>query len=186
MATNSTPTVISHTMSLVSSQFCKSPRTEANNIIFFLFVLQILLFLSGTIEINPGPDKNKQTNLSFAVWNLDSIPARDYARLPLIESFQSIYNYDIFGVCESMLNESTPNEHIQINGFSPDIFRADKPVDSRNGGVCMYFKENLPIKERCDLVTIPETIVAEVKLDRKKNIFCSLVLSPQLVIWRVC
>ena len=79
-----------------------------------------------------------------------------------------------------MLNESIPNEHIQINGFSPDIFRADKPVDSRNGGVCMYFKENLPIKERCDLVTIPETIVAEVKLNRKKIFFVLSYCHPNL------
>ena len=34
----------------------------------------------------------------------------------------------------------------------------------------MYFKEGLPIKERHDLETLPETIVAEIKLNRK-NIF---------------
>ena len=33
----------------------------------------------------------------------------------------------------------------------------------------MYFKESLPIKERCDLETLPETIVAEIRLDRKKG-----------------
>ena len=58
-----------------------------------------------------------------------------------------------------------------VCGFSPDPFRADKPDDTRNGGVCLYFKENLPIKRRTDLETIPETIVSEITLNRKKIFF---------------
>ena len=38
----------------------------------------------------------------------------------------------------------------------------------------MYFKEYLPIKERCDLEILPETIVAEIKFERNK---VSIVLS---------
>jgi hypothetical protein len=60
--------------------------------------VQALLVLSVTVELNPGPVKSKKSNFSFAVWNLDSIPAREYARIPLIETFQSTYNVDIFGV----------------------------------------------------------------------------------------
>ena len=117
-----------------------------------------------------GP-KDTKKKLSFAVWNLDSIPAREYARIPLIESFQATYNFDFFGVCESSLTEGIPNENIHIDGFSPDPIRADKPDDTRNGGVCLYFKENLPIRSRTDLATLPETIVAEIKLNRKKIFF---------------
>ncbi len=57
------------------------------------------LSFSGTVVVNPGP-ASKNTKLSFAVWNLDSIPARDFARIPLIETFQATYDFDIFGVCE--------------------------------------------------------------------------------------
>ena len=43
------------------------------------------------------------------------------------------------------------------------------------------FKENLPIKGRCDMDTIPENIVAEVKLNRKTILFvlpyCHRILS---------
>ena len=38
----------------------------------------------------------------------------------------------------------------------------------RNRGVCLYYKENVPIKERPNLETLPETIVAKIKLNRKK------------------
>ena len=47
---------------------------------------------------------------------------RDVARIPLIEGLQNTYNFDIFGVCESMLNPSISNEDIFINGFSPDPY----------------------------------------------------------------
>ena len=60
---------------------------------------------------------------------------------------------------------------INISGFSAKPFRADKPENSRCGGVCLYYKENLPIKERPGLVPIPERIVAELKFQRKKNYF---------------
>ena len=107
-------------------------------------------------------------NFSFAVWNLDSLPAGDFARIPLIESLQASYDFDMFGVCESMLTKNISNEDIFINGFSPHPSRSDKGSDTRNGGVCLYFKESLPIKERCDLEILPETIVAEIKLHKKK------------------
>ena len=99
---------------------------------------------------------------------------REYARIPLIETFQATYDFDIFAICESSLNNSISDQDILINGFSPDPFRTDKPVNSRNGGVCLYFKENLPIKQRSDLEMLPKAIVAEVKLNRKKK---SIVLS---------
>ena len=147
--------------------FLNSQLSEkTKNILFFIFVIKMLLIISGSVEINPGPHVSK--NLSFAVWNLDSLPARDFARIPLIVSLQTTYDFDMFGVSESMLTENISNEDILINGFSHDPFRSDKDSATRNGGVCMYFKEFLPIKERCDLGFLPGTIVAEIKVDRKK------------------
>ena len=177
---NTIPKTISYTLKCSYSSFKENFPKDIKNIIFFIIVLQVLLVMSGTIEVNPGPLLSKKTNLSFAVWNLDSIPARDFARIPLIETFQATYNFDIFGVCESLLNEDIVNDDIVISGFSPEPFRADKPANIRNGGVCLYFKENLPIKERCDLETLPETIVAEIKLNRKKIFFVLSYCHPNL------
>ena len=44
VAINSTPKVISYTMSLAASHCCKLLSPGVNNILFFLFVLPILLF----------------------------------------------------------------------------------------------------------------------------------------------
>ena len=176
---NETPNIISCTIKIVISYFRNNLSTGFKNFVFFLTILHTLLVLSGTVETNPGPSE-KIRNLSFAVWNLDSIPAREFARIPLIETFQATYNFDIFGVCESLLNKDILNDDIFINGFSPDPFRADKPENIRNGGVCLYFKENLPIKRRVDLELLSETIVAEVKSDKQKIFFVLSYCHPQL------
>ena len=177
---NAIPMIISRKIAMANLFISKLISVEIKNFFFSLFVLQILLVISGSVELNPGPGRTKKNNLSFAIWNLDSIPARDYARIPLIEAFQSTYQFDIFGVCESLLNDSIPNRDIVIDGFSPDPYRADKPNDMRNGGVCLYFKEDLPITQRRDLEKIPETIVAEVKLNRKKIFFVLSYCHPNL------
>ena len=176
---NLIPKIISYSARYSISLFNENISTNMKNHIFFITVLQILLVLSG-LEVNPGPVNSKKSYLSFAVWNLDSIPARDFARIPLIETFQATYDFDIFGVCESLLNKNIHNDDIFISGFSPDPFRVDKPDNIRNGGVCLYFKENLPIKQRGDLELLPETIVAEIKLNKKKIFFVLSYCHPNL------
>ena len=156
----------------------KKYLTTFSNSAFLLFTLCILLIIAG-VEQNPGPASK---NLSFAVWNLDSLPARDFARIPLIESLQAEYKFDIFGICESALTADITNNDILIDGFSPDPIRDDKADNTRNGGVCLYFRENLPIKSRPDLATIPETIVAEIKLNRKKIFFVLSYRHPNIPI----
>ena len=42
------------------------------------------------------------------------------------------------------------------------------------------FKENLPIRQRCDLQTLPETIVAEVRINRKKMFLVLSYCHPNL------
>ena len=143
---------------------------------FVLSIIQMLLIITGSVETNPGPFE-KKNNLSFAVWNLDSLPAREFARVPLIKC---VYSFDLFGICESMLTDKITNDEIYINGFSSEPFRADKADNIRNGGVCLYFKESLPIKQRADLQILPETIVAEVKLKRKKIFFVLSYRHPNM------
>ena len=119
---------------------------KTKNILFFAIVLQILLFISGTVETNPRPDTSEKKTLSFAVWNLDSLPARDFARIPLIETLQATYDFDMFGVCESMLTGNISNEDILINGFSPNPFRSDN-ANIRNGGRLSIFQGILTHQE---------------------------------------
>ena len=160
------PTKISKTLKIIISSIIDAP-IFIKNLSFFFFTIQIILIISG-LEINPGPSAT-QNKFSFGVWNVDSLPARDFSRIPLIEALQDSHSFDIFGICESLLSNEIDNDKIFINGFSPEIFRSDKPANIRNGGVCLYYNENLPIKERRDLEILPETIVAEINLHKKKD-----------------
>ena len=102
----------------------RSPTTYLVKVIFlvnnFLYKLRIVLTLlvsSGSVETNPGPFIDTYNTLSFATWNLDSLPAREFSRISVIESLQAVLNSDIFAVCESSLHEHIPNENISIHGF---------------------------------------------------------------------
>ena len=70
----------------------------------------------------------KKNKSSFAVWNLDSLPARIFARIPLIESFQATHEFDIFGVCESLLNKDITNNDtlIAVSLLSPSVLTNPK------------------------------------------------------------
>ncbi len=49
-----------------------------------------------------------------------------------------------------------------------------------NGGVCLYLKKHLPISERRDLATLPERIVAEIRLNRKTMFFVLSYRHPNI------
>ena len=148
---------------------------------FFLIVqstiIKILLVTFGTIERNPGPNAN---HFKFGMWNIDSLLARGGSKKSMVEGLDSCHKFDIFGLCETYFTDKTPDNDIFLNGFSETVFRADckdctADTDAEGGrpkgGVCLYFKEHVPIVERKDLVFTDETIIAEIKLRRKKIFF---------------
>lgn len=141
-------------------------------LIVYSTVTNLLLTTFGTIERNPGPISSCN-KVKFATWNVDSLLARDGSKISIIEGLDACHNFDMFGICESYLTDKIPENDLKISGFSPLPFRADsKEVLTRTrGGVCLYFKEHLPIVERTELALTDETVVAEIKLKNKKSIF---------------
>ena len=140
------------------------------------YPLNMLLLLSGDIHMNPGQRISK--GLKFFHWNLNSICARDSIKIPLIEAYDAIHKFDVIAISESMLDSNIKNEAISIKGFSPEIFRSDHPSNSKTGGVCLYFRDELPIKRRADLEILQEMIVSEVTISRKKVFVITLYRSP--------
>ena len=80
--------------------------------------------------------------------NLNNISARDKIKIPLIEAYNSVFHYDLIALSETNLNATIHNEEILVEGFSKEIFCNDHPSGDKQGDVCIYFKENLPIKRR--------------------------------------
>ena len=155
------------------------------DIILLIFVIfnmhRLMLLIAGDIEVNPGPDHGAQNRFSFGFWNVDSLLAREGSKITHIEALQSSYNFDVFGICETYLNDAVTNEHIAIEGFSSQPFRKDctgANVHPR-GGVCLYFKENTPIIEREDLaINFSECIVSQIQIKNKNIFFVLIYRSP--------
>ena len=145
-------------------------------LIFETTIIKILLVTFGTIERNPGPN-----HLKFATWNVDSLLTREGSKKSMIEGLDSCHKFDILGLCETYFTDKTAESDTFISGFSEKPFRADcksADIDARpRGGVCLYFKEHLPIVNRPDLVLTKETIISEIRLGRKK-IFLILSYRP--------
>ena len=109
--------------------------------------------------------------------------ARNKSKIPLIESLNAVYQYSLFGLCETYLTKDISDSEISISGFSPSPFRADcKDTEGkRKRGVCLFYNENLPIKQRLDFKTqIDETIVAEIQLKNKKSFFVLTYKTPSM------
>ena len=124
------------------------------------FSTGIFLLIAGDIESNPGPTSHAL--LKFCHWNLNSICARGSVKIPLIEAYNSLHHYDIMALSEAMLDSSISSENIYIEGFSREVYRNDHPINSKVGGVCIYFRDGLAIKQRRDLELMQENVVCEV------------------------
>ena len=134
------------------------------------FVFRTIL-LSDDVETNPGPD-----TLDFCCWNLNSITAHDFLRVSLIEAYNSVYNYDLIGIVETHLDGTVDEERLSLDGYS--LHKNNHPQNVKRGGVGLYVKDSLPSKHRPDLVTLPECVVCELQINRKKYFFVVVYRSP--------
>ena len=133
--------------------------------------------LAGDIESNPGPQIDNC--LKFFHWNLNSICARNKVKISLIEAYNSLHRFDVIAISESMLDSSVSNDDIFIEGLSREIFRSDHPSNTKLGGICLYFREGLPIRRRTDLELLQEIIVTEITIARKKIFLVAVYHSPK-------
>ena len=133
----------------------------------------LLLLMCADVHPHPGP---RTKSFSFCHWNLDSIMVENEVKIPLTEAISSVHKFDIIASSETYLNDTIPNNEIEIEGYSSDIFRSDHPTNTKRGG--LYYKNTLPIKLRPDLHILNESIVVELTLSMKKLFFVVIYRSP--------
>ena len=107
-------------------------------------LIQLLIVCSGDIEVNLRPKTKSQ--ISFCHWNLNGLSAHHFVKV------------------------SNDDVRMRIEGYNP--LRADHPSNKKRGGVCMYYKEHLPIIKRDDLCSLKECLVKEIIVGKKKLFFC--------------
>ena len=138
--------------------------------------MKILLVNSGDIETNPGP--RKSSPIKFCHWNLNVLAAHDHFKVTLIEAFITTHNFNILCLSETFLDSTIDlnDENVNIDGYS--ILRADHPSNNKRRGVCIYFKQTLPLIRRDDLSTMQETIVTEISVENETCFLTCFYRSP--------
>ena len=142
------------------------------------FWLQNLLVLSiGDVEKNPGPKRTLKASLSICHWNLNSISAHNYVKLSLLRAYLAFHNFDIICLSETYLNSSNSpdDETLEISGYN--LVRSDHPLNSKRGGVCIYYKNYLPLRI-ISVNYLSECINFEIMIGNKICNFITLYRSP--------
>ena len=142
---------------------------------FQLEFIRIFLLMCGDVHQNPGP-KNS-CNLSISHWNLNSISSHNFIKLVSLQAYNCIFKYDLICLSETYLDSSFPVDDISLNLKGYNLIRADHPLNVKRGGVCVYYKDTLPIKI-LNISQLSECLVLEILYDNKKCFITSLYRSP--------
>ena len=78
-----------------------------------------------------------------------------------------MYKHDFICLSETYLDSSTPDSLLEIDGYI--LVCADHPNNIKRGGVCIYYKESLPVRVT-GLPYLKETLLLEVTYNNKKVI----------------
>ena len=110
------------------------------------WLYSLLILLSADVELNPGPKRVSTSNISICHWNLNSISAHNYIKLFLLKAYIAIHKFDIICLSETYLDSSTTSDddNLAISGYN--LIRSDHPSNNKRGGVCIYYKNFLPLR----------------------------------------
>ena len=76
---------------------------------------------------------------------------------------------------ETYLDTSIPDNLINIEGYK--LIRADHPNNVKRGGVCIYYKESLPVRV-INLPYFKEALLLEMNHNNKKVLVSVIYRSP--------
>ena len=88
-------------------------------LIHHIWLHGLMIKISGDIELNPGSKQKQDQSLSICHWNLNSIPAHNFQKLPLLQGYILSNKVDILCLSETFLNSDIPRDdsNLQPPGF---------------------------------------------------------------------
>ena len=136
---------------------------------FTFYIKKIIL--SGDVETNPGPESKLCQEFPICHWNLSSIATHSFIKVSLLKAYITIYNYNAICLSETYPDSSilSDDKILEIPGY--DLIWADHLSNSKQGGVCVYYRNLLPLKI-LNIFYLQECIVFELKIGNK---FCKIV-----------
>ena len=132
--------------------------------------------VSGDVEENPEPKPSSSQSSSICNWNLSSISAYNYIKLPLLRAYVSTHKSAVICIPETYLNSHTSSvdENLEILGYT--LIRADHPSNTKRGDVCIYYKHCLTFRV-LDICYLEECINLEISFGGTLCNFISLYRS---------
>ena len=125
-------------------------------------LFKLLLICCGDVESNPGPKKQHQ--ISFCHWNLNGLAAHNFSKVSLLQAISVSKNYDLICLSETFLYPSIDSSDERITIERHNLLRADHPSNKERGGVCIYYKEHLPVIKRDDLCNLNDCLILEKRI----------------------
>ena len=101
----------------------------------------------------------------------------NFIKLPLLRPYIAIHKFDVVCLSETYLNASIPNDDVSLDVPGYNLFRADHPSNTKRGGVCIYYRNSLPLKI-IGIHYLQECINFEIMIGGKLCRFVSLYRSP--------
>ena len=124
-----------------------------------------LLSICGDIDANPGP---RFSSLTFCHWDLNSIATHDSIKISLLQAYITQHNDDIICLSGTFLNSSIQSHDNRINIGGSNLIRSDHSSDSKKGGLCIYYKEYIPLVKGDDICTLDNHLVTEICSQNEK------------------
>ena len=143
------------------------------NLLYWLYIF--LITLSGDVELNPGLKRKATQTPSICHWNLNSICAHNFAKLSLLRAYASMHKFDIICLPETYFDSSIDNGSLKISGYY--LIRSDHPSNKKRGGICIYYKNFLPLKVT-GVRLLEECITFDLIISNKLCSFVVLYGSP--------
>ena len=98
-------------------------------------------------------------------------------KLSLLSAYNSLYKFDLICISDTYLDKLTDHDALSIDGCN--IIRADHPHNQKRYGVCIYFKEQLKLKQ---IITpnFSEYILCEILMGEKKKAILLSHIDPSV------
>jgi hypothetical protein len=147
------------------------------NFYFYNFVLPNILRMCNDIESNPGPiGDNVYKKYEIGHANARSLTAiiedpldttQKICKFDLIKNHILFYEYDVFGISETWLDDTIDSADIKIDGYH-DPIRRDYNRNQR--GIMVYISKSCPARRRQDLEPVDgEVICVELQSKFRKT-----------------
>ena len=114
--------------------------------LFHVWLFFIRTKRSGDHEPNPVSKPNFCQSFSICHCNLNSISTHNFITLSLLRPYIAIHKFDVVCLSETYLKASISNDDDSLEVPGYNLFRAKHPSNTKHGGVCIYYRNSLPLK----------------------------------------